>query len=412
MILLASNNATSTLAGPISPSSTALNVQSGAGAEFPSPGANQYFTVTLNDASTGLLVEIMWCTNVTGDTLTVQRGKEGTTAQSWLANDLVGNFWTAGSMAAMAQQGQLQSNLANQAPDVGSVNALVASLTPAPASFAGVAGALLTITGIVASNTGAVTLNLNGLGAQSVINPNDTALSPGQLTTGSIAVVVWSVSQSAFVLVSTSTASSPAVPYINTSAGAYAVPIPAGMTRGKATIVGPGGGGGGCDGTHNTGGGGAGGICIKYFHGLVPGQTIAGFVGSGGAGGTSGVSGTAGSTATTLQVNGTGTVYTANPGGGGEGGTTAPSGAIGGTATNGDINLQGGTGFDGDNTSVNAPAGSGAPGYLGAGGGKASENGGSAANATSFGAGGGGSYIASSSGGSGFGGLIVVEWSP
>lgn len=99
------NNAASTLASPINATATSLTVQSGAGAEFPNPGAGQQFAATLNDAATGLLTEIVYCTAVTGDTFTaVARGQEGTTALNWIAGDLVANLLTAGQMAAMVQQ--------------------------------------------------------------------------------------------------------------------------------------------------------------------------------------------------------------------------------------------------------------------------------------------------------------------
>jgi hypothetical protein len=106
--LIFSNNANSTLAGPISNSATTLNVQSGAGAEFPNPSGTQQFTVTMNDAATGLLTEIMYCTARVTDTLTVVRAQEGTVAQSWLAGDLIANVCTAGTMAAMQQTSALQ----------------------------------------------------------------------------------------------------------------------------------------------------------------------------------------------------------------------------------------------------------------------------------------------------------------
>jgi len=98
------NNASSSLAAPISNTATALTVQSGTGSEFPSPGASQQFAATLNDVATGLLFEIVYCTVRTGDTFTtIVRGQEGTTALSWLAGDLIANVPTAGQMAAFVQ---------------------------------------------------------------------------------------------------------------------------------------------------------------------------------------------------------------------------------------------------------------------------------------------------------------------
>jgi hypothetical protein len=104
---LFANDASSTLAGPISNSATAVNLASGQGALFPNPSAGQQFALTFNDQATGLLTEIVYCTARTGDALTVVRAQEGTVAQSWLAGDLAANLVTAGQMAAMLQTSTL-----------------------------------------------------------------------------------------------------------------------------------------------------------------------------------------------------------------------------------------------------------------------------------------------------------------
>lgn len=101
-IYLFSNNASTTLAAPITIGSTALTVAAGTGILFPNPTTGQVFTLTLSDAATGLLNEIMLVTGVSGDTFTVVRGQEGTNAQNWAAGDIVQNLNTAGSMASLA----------------------------------------------------------------------------------------------------------------------------------------------------------------------------------------------------------------------------------------------------------------------------------------------------------------------
>jgi len=103
MSLLFANNASSSLAGPISNVATSCNLQAGAGTLFPNPGAGQTFAGTLTDAATGLLNEIVSVTARTADTLTIVRAQEGTVAESWLAGDLFNNLWTAGQAAAMQQ---------------------------------------------------------------------------------------------------------------------------------------------------------------------------------------------------------------------------------------------------------------------------------------------------------------------
>jgi hypothetical protein len=103
-VFIFANDASSTLAAPISSSAVSLTLASGTGAEFANPSTNQQFSLTMNDAATGLLTEIIYVPTRVGDTLSgLLRGQEGTTAQSWLAGDLAANLLTAGQMAAMLQ---------------------------------------------------------------------------------------------------------------------------------------------------------------------------------------------------------------------------------------------------------------------------------------------------------------------
>lgn len=111
---LFANNAKSALAVPISSSDTTLSVTAGTGARFPSPGVGQVFTITLNDRATGDVYEIMLCTGVTGDVLTVERAQEGTSAVAWAAGDFVANFLTAGTAAIFIQGGGTLGTMSNQ----------------------------------------------------------------------------------------------------------------------------------------------------------------------------------------------------------------------------------------------------------------------------------------------------------
>lgn len=97
--LLAANNAQSVLAAGISASATSLTLNTGTGALFPSPvSGTSFFKLTLIDATTGQLTEIMHVTARTGDTMTIERGQEGTTARAWSANDIAANMMTAGTL--------------------------------------------------------------------------------------------------------------------------------------------------------------------------------------------------------------------------------------------------------------------------------------------------------------------------
>ena len=107
-IFLFSNNASTNLAAPITNTATSLSVTTGAGAEFATPSAGQQQSITMNDAATGLLTEIIYFTTRVGDTISgLLRGQESTTAQNWLAGDLVAQLVTAGQMAAMQQTSAL-----------------------------------------------------------------------------------------------------------------------------------------------------------------------------------------------------------------------------------------------------------------------------------------------------------------
>lgn len=102
---LFSNNAVSLLAAPITSTDTSLQVLTGMGGLYPSPGPNEYFSITLEDQS-ATVREIIYVTGRSGDTLTFSlgdRGREGTTVQNWSASSghdtLVDHRLTAGCIA-------------------------------------------------------------------------------------------------------------------------------------------------------------------------------------------------------------------------------------------------------------------------------------------------------------------------
>lgn len=106
-IFLFADNASTTIAGAISPTATIVQLAPGTGALFPNPGAGQQFALSFTDAATGEETEITYCTAIAGDTCTIVRAQEGTTAQSWSASDIAENRWTAGQASAMLQAVQL-----------------------------------------------------------------------------------------------------------------------------------------------------------------------------------------------------------------------------------------------------------------------------------------------------------------
>lgn len=176
------NDASSTLAAPISNVATTVNLAVGTGALFPSPGAGQQFALTFNDAATGLLTEVVYCTARSGDALTIVRAQEGTTAQTWIAADLASNLLTAGTMQGLAQVPQAQGNIWNYAVDSGAANAYVVAFSPAVGAV--VAGTPIWVK-IAHTNTGASTLNF-GAGALPIINPDSTTVGGGAMSANGI----------------------------------------------------------------------------------------------------------------------------------------------------------------------------------------------------------------------------------
>jgi hypothetical protein len=100
-----SNNFSTTLAVAIT-STTQTTVTLSSDAQVPTIPGGSYWAVTMNDAATGLVYEIMYATAASGAVLTVLRGQEGTTAQTWLAGtDRIYGAATAAELAQFASGG-------------------------------------------------------------------------------------------------------------------------------------------------------------------------------------------------------------------------------------------------------------------------------------------------------------------
>lgn len=91
-----SNNAIGRLAGNISNSATAINLQTGQGALFPTLGVGDFFNATIVRASDSA-IEIVKVTARSSDALTVVRAQETTSGISFLAGDRIELRMTAGT---------------------------------------------------------------------------------------------------------------------------------------------------------------------------------------------------------------------------------------------------------------------------------------------------------------------------
>jgi hypothetical protein len=95
------NNASGTLATAISASDTGIVLTTGNGASFPALGAGDYFYATLE--STGGTFEVIKVTARSGDSMTVVRAQEGSTANSFAAGSRIELRVTVGSVVGYVQ---------------------------------------------------------------------------------------------------------------------------------------------------------------------------------------------------------------------------------------------------------------------------------------------------------------------
>jgi hypothetical protein len=189
-ILIFGNNVSSTLAGAITPSSTTVNLAQGSGVLFPQPANNQQFIATIIDQLTGTAKEIVHVTNITNDTATIVRAQEGTQPLSWNTGDIFAHLHTAGAMSAMVQQGSLNdASLIHNGNDTGTVNSIVATTFPVPASY--LQGAQYDIM-IANTNNGQTVANFDGYGQLPVLNLDGTQLAPGTLIEGLVMQFIYS----------------------------------------------------------------------------------------------------------------------------------------------------------------------------------------------------------------------------
>ena len=299
--------------------------------------------------------------------------------------------------------------------DAGATDSYSITLAPAPSSY--VTGMVLNFSANTA-NTGASTLNVNGLGAVPIKKQHDQDTATGNIEAGQIVTVIYDGTN--FQMQSqTATSAVSGFTSVNiqsfTSSGTYTPTT--GMQYCIIFCVGGGGGGGGTaassSGTSAAGGGGGGALSIKYASAATIGASKTLTIGAGGTAATAGVNsgGTGGDTSIS-------TICVAKGGQGGSGASAnsfATGGAGGALASGtGDVKIsgnKGGVGMWSTSSQVYGTItgqGGSAPfigGYISAifsSAGSAGEN---------YGAGGQGGSDASNTskaGGVGFGGLVFV----
>lgn len=295
----------------------------------------------------------------------------------------------------------------------GTANALTATLDPAPTAY--VAGMRVRMK-VPSTNTGAMTLNLNGLGAKGIGRKDGADLVAGSVVANQILDLVYDGARfQALDVVGGSGAFAIGAIRQMTASGTYTTPV--GCRAIMVEGLGGGGAGGGAAALTggNTlsvgGGGGAGG----YFRKLIinPAASYAVTIGIGGAA----VVGAFGNPGQTTSF---GSVASATGGTGGatstiaSGGSNTSNGGSGGTAAGGDVSSGGSSGGPAVQiTSGSGFAGIGAAGALGGAGVPSGSTLNPGGNATGFGSGGGGAVINGSGypsqpGGSGSPGVVII----
>ena len=108
MSVLFSNNAATTLSSGISNSATSITVADGS--VFPTIAGSDYFYLTLEVASDASLKEIVKCTARSGNTLTIARAQDNSTARAFSSSDKAELRLTAAGLNDVAAQADTDTN--------------------------------------------------------------------------------------------------------------------------------------------------------------------------------------------------------------------------------------------------------------------------------------------------------------
>jgi hypothetical protein len=126
-----SNNASSTLAGAISAAATSVPVASGEGARFPVLAAGDWFPATIVKVVAGVVSqEIVYVTARSGDTFTVTRAQEGTTALSFSGGDKIEVRLTAGTVSLIEGQETLKNKTITGHKETKTAPAIASGVVP------------------------------------------------------------------------------------------------------------------------------------------------------------------------------------------------------------------------------------------------------------------------------------------
>ena len=387
---------------------------------MPRNGSGSYNLPSGNPVVASTVISSTWANNTLSDigtALTSSIANDGQTvpvANLPMAAFRHTNVANAQNRNEYAAAGQVQDGALQWLTSVAGTNTITASITPSPSAYT--AGQTFRFTA-AGANTGAVTLNINGLGAKAVTRNGTTPLVSGDIPSGAVIDVTYDGTQ--FQMDSGVTAGKLTGIQTFTSSGTY---TPTTGTRYVLVeVLGGGGGGGAVPASGATASAaGAGGQAGAFARGLIAtgfsGVTVT--VGTAGPGGSAGLNGgTAGGNSSF------GALITAPGGGGGNAGPTVTGtscalGGNGGARASGATIYNGFGAYGGNGLVLNGTAqqnigGPGGASHISAGGtaGTQGNNPGGNAGANTGGGGGGATNInngAAQAGGAGGTGIVVV----
>jgi len=187
--VLLANNAYTTLAIGCASTDTSITVTSSS--LFPSvtTASGNWFYACFQDTLANL--EIMKVTNVSGAVWTVTRAIGGTTARAFTAGAVIELRVTAETLNDVTNYNVgtvVQNSTQMYLTAVAGTNTITATL---PAPFSAYAAGQKFHFIAAAANTGAVTININSVGAKSITKNGTTPLATGDITAGAAYIVMY-----------------------------------------------------------------------------------------------------------------------------------------------------------------------------------------------------------------------------
>lgn len=171
-----------TLAAGMDAVQTTMPLTTGHGARFGTIATGNKIRIVLLDALKNVS-EVMYMTGISGDTATVLRGQDGTTATTHLAGDRLEARIGKSSMETMRQPVHIQQGTETLLGSVAGVDNITAAANPTLIAQMPI-GSLWKLPAAGANTGAAATLNVDGQGPVSLLRPDGTALQQNDIPAG------------------------------------------------------------------------------------------------------------------------------------------------------------------------------------------------------------------------------------